>query len=217
MLGGASPANEGGSSRSLFLLASLPRHVLSLFRACFIGAIYALCLCLQCTFDQRLARPGHAREAQLSFMPRPPPFFCLDTLAASLSRLLFHFLQPHSLHHRVHIKQVMFKHFALLLLLSLLSLTCCEAFHGVHPLPNQARFASPRAKTQAQPLSRSPPQRAALVRREVIAIIPQVLFVAACAGGKYKKERRSGCVIELGGRREASTGKVIKGQHRSSF
>ncbi|GAB5034673.1 Hypothetical protein NocV09_02001220 [Nannochloropsis oceanica] len=80
----------------------------------------------------------------------------------------------------------MFKHFSLLLLLlSLFSLTCCEAFHGVHPLPNQARLASPRAKTQAQPLSRSPPQRAALVRREVIAIIPQVLFVAACAGAVF--------------------------------
>ena len=94
---------------------------------------------------------------------------------------------------RIHSKphttmQAMFKHFVLVLLLSLLSLTCCEAFHGVRPLPNQAKFASPRAKTQAQPLSRSPPQRAALVRREVIAIIPQVLFVAACAGGKYRRE-----------------------------
>ncbi|TFJ82691.1 hypothetical protein NSK_006115 [Nannochloropsis salina CCMP1776] len=79
----------------------------------------------------------------------------------------------------------MSKRSGFLLLLFLATLGWSEAFHGVHPLPNQARYASPRAKVQSQPLARSPSERTALIRREVVAIIPQVLFVAACAGAVF--------------------------------
>ena len=74
--------------------------------------------------------------------------------------------------------------------LLLLVLAMAHGFHAIHPLPHQAKHASPRAlvQQQGQSLSRSssavgPQQRASLMRREVVMIIPQVLFVAACAGG----------------------------------
>ena len=89
--------------------------------------------------------------------------------------------------------------FLLLLVLAVVSATA-RAFHAIHPLPHQAKHASPRAlvQQQGQSLSRSsavgPQQRASLMRREVVMIIPQVLFVAACAGGMYM------CLVwEVGG------------------